>query len=233
MPKRKRKLSTHAKFKVGAKVRVKHGVEDVDYPDMPLGGWAGMVTEVQGADTFTVRWTKETMEAIHPVFKQRCEIDGLDPEEYVLTGDDIEPDTGGPFEIKQPTKIATKPLSPKDQDDRVRMIFGLTSNDPLPDVDDETLETYHEHLSKNFVFPFEAEHTSETGPFSSRTMRVKVIGLGDPDDEPMIDDTYGILCEARHDRRVVTLPLGELEVKNGKLNRQLVEDYCYWFWNYR
>lgn len=221
------------KFKVGDRVRVKHGVEDVDYPDMPLGGWAGTVTEVQGSDTFALRWTEETTAAIHPVFKQRCEIDGLDPEEYVLTGGDLEPDTGGPLEIEQPTKITTKPLSLKDQDDRIRMVLGLTSNDPLPDVEQDTLEAHHNYLSKNLVFPFEAEYTSETGPFSSRTMRVKVIGLGDPDDEPMIDDTYGILCEARHERRVVTLPLGELEVRKGKPNRQIVEDYSYWFWNWR
>ena len=233
MAKRKKTQTASANFKVGDKVRVKHGIKDVDYPDMPLGGWAGTVAEVQSTDTFTIRWNKETMKAIHPIFKKRCEIDGLDPEEYVLTGDDLEPDTGGPLNIEQPTDITTKPLSSKDQDDRVRMVFGLTSNDPLPDVDDETLETYHEHLSKDLVFPFEAEHTSETGPFSSRTMQVKVTGLGDPDDEPMIDDTYGILCEARHERRVVTLPLGELEVNKGKPNRQLVEDYSYWFWNYR
>jgi len=83
------------------------------------------------------------------------------------------------------------------------------------------------------MFPFEAERTSETGPFSSRTIQVKVIGLGDPDGEPMIDDMYGILCKARHERKVVTLTLGEVEVKKGKPNRQLVVDYCYWFWNQR
>jgi len=210
---KKRKPPGPAKLKVGDRVRVKRGIRDVDYPDMPLGGWAGTVTEVCGADTFTIRWSQETLDAIHPVFKNRCGIDGLDPEEYVLTGDDLEPDTGGPLDIEQPTEIKTRPLSPKDQDDRVRMVFGLTSNDPLPDVDDETLETYHDYLSKNLAFPFEAEHTLETGPFSSRTIQVKVIGLGDPEDEPMIDDMYGILCEARHERRVVTLPLGELEVK--------------------
>ena len=108
----------------------------------------------------------------------------------------------------------------------------LTSNDPLSDVDDETLETYGEYLSKNLVFPFEAEHTTETGPFSNRTIRGKVIGLGDPDDEPMIDEMVDILCEARHERRVVTLPLGKLEVKKGRPNRQLVADYCYWLWNH-
>ena len=33
------------------------------------------------------------------------------------------------------------------------------------------------------------------------------------------------------ERQVVTLSLGELE--EAKPNRQLVKDYCYWFWNYR
>jgi len=86
-----------------------------------------------------------------------------------------------------------------------------------------------EHLS----FPFDAEYTSETGPFTSRTIQVKVISLGGPDDEPMIDDMYGIICKARHKRRVVTLPLGELEIRKGKPNRHLIRDYSYWFWNYR
>ena len=72
----------------------KASVMDVDYPDMPLGGWAGTVTEVQGNDTFTVRWSKQTMGSIHPVFLQRCEIDGLDAEVYVLTGDDLESVSG-------------------------------------------------------------------------------------------------------------------------------------------
>jgi len=230
---KKRKPPAPAKFKLGDRVRVKRGIRDTEYPDMPLGGWAGTISEVHNSGMYTVRWSRETLAAIHPVLKKRCERDGMELEEYWLGEDDLEPDSGGPLKIEQPTQITTKPLSPKDQDDRVRMVFGLTSNDPLPDVDDEALETYHEHLSKNLVFPFEAEHTSETGPFSSRTIQVKVIGLGDPDDEPMIDDTYGILCEARHQRRLVTLPLGELEVKKGKPNRQLVEDYSYWFWNYR
>ena len=230
---KKRKPPTPAQFSVGDRVRVKHGVTDIDYPDMPLGGWAGTISEIHDDGMYTVRWSRETLDAIHPVFKKRCEIDGLDHEEYRLTGDDLEPDEGGPLDIEHPKQIKTKPLSPKDQDDRARMVFGLTSNAPLPDVDDETLEAYHEYLSKQLAFPFEAEHTSETGPFSSRTIQVKVIGLGDPDDEPMIDDTYGILCEARHERRRPVLPLGELEVKKGKPNRQLVADYSYWFWNYR
>ena len=225
MSKQKSNTLPAAPFRVGDKVRVKHGFMDVDYPDMPLGGWAGTVTEVQGDDTFTIRWSKQTLASIHPVFKQRCEIDGLDAEEYVLTGDDLEPDTGGPLDIEKPQKITTKPLSPKEQDDRIRMVFGLTSNDPLPDVDDEALEVYHEYLSKNLVFPFTAEHRGEYGD----PERVKVIGLGAPDEEPMIDDHYGIICKARLEDHIVNAPLGELDDAKGKANRQLVDDDCYWF----
>ncbi len=36
----------NAHFQVGDRVRVKPGVSDPDFPDMPLGGWSGIVTEV-------------------------------------------------------------------------------------------------------------------------------------------------------------------------------------------
>lgn len=229
MSKKKPGLSTSPTFHVGDKVRVIRGFMDVDYPDMPLGGWAGTVTEIDGTDGFTVRWGEETMQAIHPVFKQRCEIDGLDPEEYVLTGEDLEPDTGGPLDIQHPTKITTKPLSPKDQDDRIRMIFGLTSNDPLPEVDEEKLLQCHKYLASNLAFPFQAK----CGADYSHPERVKVIGLGDPDETPLIDENDGLLCEVRLEGQVVTVPLGEIDNAKGKPNRQLVEDYCYWFHNWR
>jgi uncharacterized protein YodC (DUF2158 family) len=228
MSKRKR-LAPTTRFHIGDKVRVRHGVKDADFPDIPMGGWAGIVTEIHDDGMFAVRWSKETLASIHPVIKRRCEKDGLDLETYWLGADDLEPDTGGPVEIEQPKEIATKPLSPKDQDDRVRIVLGLTSNDPLSDVENEALAMYQEYLANNLTFPFTAEHSGKDG----RRERVKVIGLGDPDDEAMIDETYGILCEARLEHRIVTLPLGELEDAQGKLNRRLIEDYCYWFWNWR
>jgi hypothetical protein len=72
-----------------------------------------------------------------------------------------------------------------------------------------------------------AEHGDEYG----RPERVKVIGFGEPG-EPMIDELFGILCESRMEGRVVTLPLGELIEVQGKPNRQLIEDYCYWLHNW-
>jgi hypothetical protein len=226
--KQKRKKLPAAEYRIGDNVRVKEGVKDNDYPDMPLGGWAGTIAEVSDNGIYTVRWSEETLASIHPVFKARCENDGLEFEQYGLGEDDLEPDIGGPLDIEQPQEITTKPLSPNNQDDRIRMVFGLTSNDLLPDVNDESLEAYHEYLSSNLVFPFTAEYRAEYG----RLEQAKVIGLGDPDDDPMIDDEYGILCEARLEGQIGSVPLGELDNAKGKPNRQLVDDYCYWFHNW-
>jgi hypothetical protein len=40
---RTKSVSVPPRFEPGAKVRVKHGVRDPDFPDIPLGGWAGTV----------------------------------------------------------------------------------------------------------------------------------------------------------------------------------------------
>jgi hypothetical protein len=226
--KRKIKTPPAAEFQIGDRVRVRHGVTDNDYPEMPIGGWAGTVAEVHNDGMYTVRWSKETLASIHPVFKKRCEKGGLEFDQYWIGGDNLAPDAGEPLRIEHPKKITTKPLSPLDQDDRIRMVFELTSNDPLPAVDDETLEAYHEHLSKNLVFPFTAEHGDEYG----HPERVEVIGLGDPDDVPMIDEMYGILCEARLEGQIDTVALGELKDARGKSNRRSIDDYCYWFHNW-
>jgi hypothetical protein len=225
--KKSRKPATPSKFKVGDKVRVKPGVRDTDYPDIPLGGWAGAIAEVHRDAIYTVRWSQETLASIHPVVKSRSEKDGTVLEEYWLGDDDLEPDPGGPLDIGQPTEITTKPLSPKDQDDRIRMVFGLTSNDPLPEVNDEALLTYRQYLAANLTFPFQAELGAEYG----HPERVKVIGLGDPDEEPMIDEEHGILCEARLEGQIVTVPLSEID--DAKPNRKLIDDYRYWFWNHQ
>ena len=86
-----RKRPAGGRFAFGDKIRVKHGVRGTDYPDMPLGGWAGTVAEVHGDGMYTVRWSQQTLEAIHPVFKRRCEKDGLELEQYGLGEDDLEP----------------------------------------------------------------------------------------------------------------------------------------------
>ncbi len=226
------KVRAPARFVAGTLVRVKPGTTDPDFPDVPLGGWAGAIREVdQRSDppTYLIEWNKHTLNHVHPVYRKRCERDGLELERMWLGEDDLEPDSGGPAVIEQPTSIVSRPLNPRDQDDRVRMALGLTSDDPLPEVDDDTLRAYHRYLAAHLTFPFEAKWEPEYGP---RPI-IKITGLGDPEEDSVMDEMHGLLCEARAEGRLVEVPLAECEAKKSGPNRQLLKDYSYWFWNNR
>jgi hypothetical protein len=213
------------RFNPGVRVRVKHGVRDPDFPDIPLGGWAGTVKEVErskGETTYLIEWDRATLRGMHPVYKNRCERDGLDLETMWLGEVDLEADDGKPVPIEQPTSIVTKPLSEKDQDDRVRMALGLTHDDPLPEVSRKALLAYHRYLAANLKFPFRAR--SETDGTALTVHR-----LLDPREYDL--DEEGLLCEARSRDGPFDIPLSELDDAVG--NRKLVGDYGYWFGNYR
>jgi hypothetical protein len=196
-----RKPKIPAKFSVGDRVRVKYGVPDPDFPDIPLGGWAGIITEVDqdGREPlFLVEWDKYTLDHIHPVFSKRCDRDGLDETNSWLGNEDLETDIGEPVPIEKPTQIVTRPLDKGNQDDRIRAIFDLTSDDPLPEVNGENLCKYHEFLSGHLTFPFQAIYWKEIGPFQSRKCTINVTGLVALDDY-YPEEGYGLLCEVRQD----------------------------------
>src|SRR6516162_21212 len=139
-----------------------------DFEDIPLGGWAGTIREVVQRSApptyYLIAWDRHTLDHMHPVYRKRCERDGLELESMWLGEDDIEPGTGDPAAIEQPTSIVTRPLNEKDQDDRVRIALGLTSDVPLPEVDDDTLRAYHRYLAAHLSFPCAAEWGPEHGP---------------------------------------------------------------------
>jgi hypothetical protein len=219
--------SSPPRFEPGSKVRVKHGVRDPDFADIPLGGWAGTVKEVEqarGETTYLITWDRATLRAMHPVYKRRCERDGLELDSMWLGDEDLELDDGTPVPIEQPTSIATRPLSEKDQDDRVRMALGLTHDDPLPEVGRKTLLAYYRYLKDHLKFPFRARYE---GDGSSLTVH----RLPDPKEYDM-DEEEGLICEARGRESSFDVPLAELD-EAGTGNRKLVGDYGYWFGNYR
>lgn len=226
--------SAKTRFVPGDAVRVLFGVSDPDFPDTPLGGWAGKIAEVEEGTppTYLIRWNQKTLASIHPVYRNRCERDGYDIEEMWLGEEDLELDSGDVVVLEQPTKIVTPPLSMNDQDDRIRSVFGLTRDDLLPEVDDSSLRTYYKFLAANLKFPFGATWVSE-GSVMQLPKKVTVYSLGDFDDDPGADETYGILCKAKRVDGKGELPLSELEKAKGKPNEQIVEDYNYWFWNHR
>ena len=66
-----RKPQAPPKFSVGDRVRVKYGVADPDFPDIPLGGWTGTITEVDQRGRFPlydVEWNQSTLDSMHPIF---------------------------------------------------------------------------------------------------------------------------------------------------------------------
>ena len=228
------KTKAPARLGVGDSVRVKLGVTDPDFPDIPFGGWAGTILEFGDGDprTYLIVLDEQTLKSIHPIYHKRCERDGLEADMVWLLEEDLEPDRGESVQIEQPTSIVTKPLSMDDQDDRIRAIFGLTSDDPLPESDDELLLTYYNYLVAKLSFPYEARYSFETGPFQSKTIAITVLGLLDPDDFPGDADMYGLFCQARRGDERIDLPLADVEVGKGNPNRQFVADYSYWFVNW-
>ena len=140
---------------------------------------------------------------MHRVYKNRCARDGLELGSMWLGEEDIEPDDGTPVPMEQPTAIRTPPLSLKDQDDRIRMVFGLTHDDVLPDVSRETLRSYQRYLAGHLKLPFNAFYDEEEiGPFSRKRATVTVTGVLDPDlDSPSEED--GLTCTGRYrDRQI-------------------------------
>jgi hypothetical protein len=219
------------RFSVGSAVRVKRGVTDPDFPDIPLGGWAGTVQEVDPEaepPLYLVAWNRRTLGAMHPVYRTRCDRDGLDSDSMWLGGGDLEPDTGEPVAFEQPAALVARPLRPDEPEDRVRAVFRLTSDDPLPAVNGASLRRYRRHLASRLTFPFAALYTEEAGPFRSKTDPVLILRLL-PDEEA--DEGDGLLVEvARGDERQV-LPLREVEVPAGDPLRPALEDYGWWLEN--
>ena len=218
--------STSARFKAGDKVRVRHGVPDPDFADIPLGGWAGTVKEIEqakGEITYLIVWDRTTLRGMHPVYKKRCERDGLELETMWLGDEDLEADDGTHVSIEQPTAIVTKPLSEKDQGDRVRKVLELTHDDPLPEVSPKTLRAYHRYLAANLKFPFRARSDAD----GMSLMVHRLLNLREYD----LDEEKGLLCEARNSEGTFDVPLAELDDAVG--NRKLVRDYGHWFWNWQ
>lgn len=213
------------KFPVGTKIRVKPGTLAPDYADIPLGGWTGTIQEVGSHPVaYFILWNQETLDQMHPVYRKRCLRDDLDVDSMWLGEDDLEFDTGAPAKFEQPQHLVTRPLSRDDPDDRIRAIFGLSSDDPLPDINVLSLRDYHRYLETHLSFPFQAKYVVETGPFEEEYVLVTVTGLVDADE---CEDVDGVRCVvAEHE---IELPLYALESTINLHNRTLIDDYANWF----
>jgi hypothetical protein len=218
-------------YKVGDPVRVRAGVHDPDNPDLPIGRWCGTVTEIEPDETppcYLIRWDARTRQNMPPVFVTRCQLNDLEIELMWLDEDDLEPDDGAALPLEQPTALAARPLRLDDQDDRLRGVFGLTADDPVPNVEEVTLRLYHAYLVKNLAFPFEATWVREDGP-PGPGEKVTVLRLEPPEEADAED---GLLCVVRAGGQEGTLPLSDLECEEQTPQGRLLEEYTYWFANW-
>jgi hypothetical protein len=117
------------------------------------------------------------------------------------------------------------------QAERIAAVFGVTVGGPPP-VSAETLARYYRHLSANLSLPFTAYYPQPTNPREAAQFRCTVLELLDPT-KYLGDEFDGIFCKTRRGRFEVNLPLVELYLPQASPDFQLVEDFGFWFWNWR
>jgi hypothetical protein len=216
-------------FSKGDLVRVKAGTPHDEYPDIPLGGWVGVVRRVGWLTPigYAVHWTKPTLQQAPAVYFKRCKRDYEAPHRIWLDEDQLEAAASEtPEAMEQPTQLATPPLSPEEPLDRIRMVFGLTADDPLPGGDESAYCAYVEYLRGRLSFPFEAGTWASKEAESDETLDVTVVGFADP----AVDPKTGILCEVRAGSETLQIPLQELSLDDDDPNQQAIEDYRSWHW---
>jgi hypothetical protein len=176
---------------------------------------------------YAVHWTKPTLDQAHAVFFKRCQRDDMKPYKHWLEEDQLEGAAEEtPVAMEQPTNIVTRPLSMDDPDDRIRMVFGLTSDDGLPEADEQTQRHFFGYLKTHLSFPFNAEYWPASALGPSKSGKVAVLGFADLP----LDRKEGIACEARRGKHDFQVPLAGLQVGDVDPNCQHVEDYTYWLW---
>jgi hypothetical protein len=220
------------RFVPGVPVRVRPGVRDPDFPNLDLSGWTAIVLDVNDESdppNYEIGWTEETRQRIDPVWRDRCEEEGLDFDTIWLSGDDLDPDPTRPFEAVVPGPPALtdrRPAALVAQENRIRAALSVKVGGDIPMVARASLQAYHDYLKARLVFPLPCrEHTEND---KSEPERVTLIGLAAFGEEPR----FGLVAEIRRGESADFVPLWTLSVEEPPEAHQLVEDYAFWFWSH-
>jgi hypothetical protein len=128
-------------------------------------------------------------------------------------------------------RIVTAPHRQGGQMQRIRLALG-SNRERLPTVDEETLSRYYRYLSANLTLPFAAHFPKPTTSEEDNEFRCTVVSLIDPA-EYLGDGFDGMFCKTRKGEYDLNLPLIDLYLPENSRNFQWIEDYWFWFWNYR
>jgi hypothetical protein len=117
-------------------------------------------------------------------------------------------------------------MSWDDEERRVAEILGVKEGEALPAVSRQTLRKYHAYLKANLEFPFKAEVEDLHG-------EATIHSLLDLNECPELT-FYGLFALGRHRGYSIETPLVDVfEIEDKGQNKQLLEGYCFWFWNHR
>jgi hypothetical protein len=120
------------------------------------------------------------------------------------------------------------------QDDRIRRVFGLSEGTRLPAVNDQSLAVYYDYLIESLALPFDALYCPAGGDEMRQLIHyVRVVEMTDPREGRMHNNLHGLFCKAQNAKQMLDLSLADLGVREDNPNCQLIDDYAYWFVNWR
>jgi hypothetical protein len=120
-------------------------------------------------------------------------------------------------------------MPPENEDSRIRRVFALAEDDPIPRVSQDALLTYRVFLGATLSFPFKALYAETTAPVRRLFRCVVVLGLSETTNRR----TSVLMVRVQNAQGEIEIPLAELGVREGDPNHQLIDDFAYWFWNWR
>ena len=113
-----------------------------------------------------------------------------------------------------------------------RIIEALGSVNHIPRVGEEPLSRYYKYLTEHLGFPFTAYYPEPTTTLEEVRHRCVVVELLDPVNG-IRDEFDGIFCKTRKGKYELNLPLIHLYLPEDSFSFQLIDDYWYWFSNWR
>ena len=116
----------------------------------------------------------------------------------------------------------THPLSWDNPADRVRAVFGLPAEAPLPRVDADTLLVFRQHLADQWPGRPQAGVYCEPGRFQRE--QIWLCGVGDG-----VDESRGVCGEIAGDSLAGEYPLSRVTLDADAEWNETLADYQFWY----
>ena len=96
----------------------------------------------------------------------------------------------------------------------------------------ENTLAYQNYLAQNLTFPFIVDRYEAIQPLKYVGGDIQIIGVV-TDLDYLGLEFYGVLCDAKRNKRTIQVPLADIHMRADSPNQKLVEEYQDWFSNNR